>query len=138
MEGDVDNYYRCNQYLLIYLFINCNTITNYILSIYELSNFDHVLGVMSQTRVWCDAHASSLEHYSQDYRFTQMQPIIFHIYLIFNILKYKFIHIQTREWFALLTRLLKERYVIGNLADSLSSNQHNTSCNEKQTASVFG
>ena len=38
----------------IYLFINCNTITNYILIIYELSNFDHMLGVMSQTRVFSE------------------------------------------------------------------------------------
>ena len=48
-----------------YLFINYNTITNYILIIYELSNFVHVLGVMSQTRVsggnrTHDPHANSL------------------------------------------------------------------------------
>ena len=36
---------------VIYLFINYNTITNYILIIYELSSFDHLLGVLSQTRV---------------------------------------------------------------------------------------
>ena len=34
------------------LFINYNTITNHILIKYELSNFDHVLGVVSQTRVF--------------------------------------------------------------------------------------
>ena len=33
------------------LFINYNTITNYILIIYELSNLNHTLGVVSQTRV---------------------------------------------------------------------------------------
>ena len=32
---------------IIYLFINYNTITNYILIIYELSNLDHVLGVVA-------------------------------------------------------------------------------------------
>ena len=37
--------------LFIYLHINYNTITNCVLIIYELSNFDHVLGVVSQTRV---------------------------------------------------------------------------------------
>ena len=37
--------------LFIYLFINYNTITNYILIIYEMSNIDHLLGVVSQTRV---------------------------------------------------------------------------------------
>ena len=36
---------------LFILFINYNTITNYILIIYELNNFDHVFGVVSQTRV---------------------------------------------------------------------------------------
>ena len=34
----------------IYLFINYNTITRFVRIIYELSNFDHVLGVVSQTR----------------------------------------------------------------------------------------
>ena len=37
-------------YLFIYLLIT-NTITNYILIIYELNNFDHVLAIVSQTRV---------------------------------------------------------------------------------------
>ena len=37
--------------IAIYLFINDNTITNNIIIMYELSNFDHVLGVVSQTRV---------------------------------------------------------------------------------------
>ena len=35
----------------IYLFINYNTIINYILIINELSNFNHMLGVASQNRV---------------------------------------------------------------------------------------
>ena len=34
-----------------YLFINYNTITNYFLIIYELSNFDSELGVVSQARI---------------------------------------------------------------------------------------
>ena len=55
-------------YLLIY-----NTITNYILIIYELSNFDLELGVKSQTRVsggnrTHDPHANSLAHYPLDYQ----------------------------------------------------------------------
>ena len=35
----------------IYFFINYNTITNWFLIIWELSNFDYVLGVVSHTRV---------------------------------------------------------------------------------------
>ena len=47
-------------------------ITNYILIIYELSNFDRVLGVVSQTRVfdrnWThDPHANSLAYYPLDF-----------------------------------------------------------------------
>ena len=38
------------EYIFIY-FLNYNTITNYILIIYELSNFAHLLGVASQNRV---------------------------------------------------------------------------------------
>ena len=53
---------------VIYLFINYNTITYYI-----PNNFDHLLGVVSQTRVsdgnW--THASSLAHYPLDYQSTQ-------------------------------------------------------------------
>ena len=37
------------QEIFIYLFINYNTITNYILIIYELSNFDHLLGVVHRS-----------------------------------------------------------------------------------------
>ena len=48
---------------IVYLFINYNTITNYILIIYEQSNFDHLLGVVSQTRV-------SGGNYSLDYQGT--------------------------------------------------------------------
>ena len=53
-----------------------NTITNYILIIYELRNFDHLLGIVSQTRV-CggnrthDPHTKSLAHYPLDYQGTQ-------------------------------------------------------------------
>ena len=42
---------RGSFFELIYLFINYNTITNYMLIIYEQSNFDHVLAVVSQIRV---------------------------------------------------------------------------------------
>ena len=59
----------------IYLLIT-NTITNYILIIYKLSNFDHVLGVVPQTRVsggnrTHDPHGNSLAHYPLDYQGTQ-------------------------------------------------------------------
>ena len=37
--------------LFIYLFINYSPITHYILIIYELSNCNHVLGVVSHTKV---------------------------------------------------------------------------------------
>ena len=36
------------EWILVYLFINYNTISNYIVIIYELSNFDHVL----DQRLW--------------------------------------------------------------------------------------
>ena len=63
-------------FYFIYLFINYNTITNYILIIYELSNLDHTLGIVSQTRVsggnqTHDPHAYSLAHYPLDYQGTQ-------------------------------------------------------------------
>ena len=59
----------------IYLFNNYNTNPNYTLSIYRLCNFDHVLGVVSQTRVsggnaTHDAHANSLLYYPLDYQGT--------------------------------------------------------------------
>ena len=61
--------------LIEYLFINYNKITNYILIIYKLSNLDHVLGIVSQTRVsggnqTHDPHANSLIHYPLDYHST--------------------------------------------------------------------
>ena len=65
---------NCNRVIatyFIYLFINYNTITIYILIMHELSKFYHVLGVMSQTRVSSaiahDPHANSLAHYPLDY-----------------------------------------------------------------------
>ena len=66
------------KYLFIYLFINYNTITNYILTIYELSNLDHTLGVVSQTRVsgvnrTHDPHANILAYYPLDYQGTRDQ-----------------------------------------------------------------
>ena len=62
----------------IYLFIYYNIITNYILIIYELSNFDYLLGVMSQTRIsggnrTHDPLANSLAHYPLDYQDTPKQ-----------------------------------------------------------------
>ena len=70
------NFY--NLKYLFYLFINYNTITKYILIIYELSNFDHLLGVVSQTRVsdgnrTHDPHTNSLAHYPLDYQGTQFK-----------------------------------------------------------------
>ena len=55
---------------LFYLFINYNTITNYILIIYKLNNFDYELGVVSQTRVsggnrTHDPHVNSLPGHSK-------------------------------------------------------------------------
>ena len=44
-------YTVANISFVFYLFINYNKITNYILIIYELSKFDHLLGIVSQTRV---------------------------------------------------------------------------------------
>ena len=44
------NMYIYMYCILFYLFINYNTITNYILIIYELSNLDYLLGIVSQTR----------------------------------------------------------------------------------------
>ena len=60
-----------NTTKFIYLFINYNTTTNYIIIIYELSNFDHLLGVVSQIRVsggnrTHDPHTNSLAHYPLD------------------------------------------------------------------------
>ena len=57
-------------------------VTNYILFIYVLSNFNHVLGVVSQTRVSDenrsnDPHANSLAYYPLDYKRTQLNQIIF-------------------------------------------------------------
>ena len=68
--------YDCNR--SIYLFINYNTITNYILIIYELSNFDHVLCVVSQTRIsggnrTHHPHANGLARYPLDYPGTHHQ-----------------------------------------------------------------
>ena len=55
-----------------YLFISYNTIINYILIIYELSNCDHVVGIVSQNRVsdgsrTQDFHTNSLALYPIDY-----------------------------------------------------------------------
>ena len=67
---------RFSLYFLFILFINYNTITNYIRIIYDLSNFNHVLGVVSQTKASDgnrnhDAHAKSLPHNPLHYQGTQ-------------------------------------------------------------------
>ena len=64
-----------NKNRIVLLVINYNTITNYILITYHLSNFDHVLGVVSKTRVsggnrTHNPHGNSLAHYPQDYQGT--------------------------------------------------------------------
>ena len=51
----------------LFLFINYNTTTNYIVIIYVPSNFDHVLGVETQTRHsggnrTHNPHANNLAH----------------------------------------------------------------------------
>ena len=56
--------------------MNCNTIINYILIIYELSNFDQVHGLVSQTRDSGgnrihDSHGNSLAHYSLEFSFKE-------------------------------------------------------------------
>ena len=74
---------------IIDLFIYYNTITNYILIIYELSKFDLVLGVVSQIRVFGgnrthDLHANSLAHYPLDYQGThhfRLCVAVFHQWL---------------------------------------------------------
>ena len=64
----------------MYVYNNYNKITNYILHIYELSNFDHVLGVVSQTRVFGgnrihDPHANRQAHDPLDYQGTLFRDI---------------------------------------------------------------
>ena len=59
----------------LFLYINYNTITNYILIIYEMSNFNHVFGVASQTRVsggnrTHDPRANCIAYYPLDYQGT--------------------------------------------------------------------
>ena len=49
----------CDLAAFIYLFINNNTIINYIIIIWQLSNFDRKLSVVSHRA----AHANSLAHY---------------------------------------------------------------------------
>ena len=61
------------NFIYLFIFINYNTLTNYILNIYDLSNLDHVFGVVSQTRAsegnrTHDPHANSLAHYLLDYQ----------------------------------------------------------------------
>ena len=53
---------------------------------YELSNFDHVLDVVPQTRVsdgnrTHDLHANCLAHYPLDYKGTIVRDIILRYYL---------------------------------------------------------
>ena len=55
---------------LVYLLINYNEITNYIPIIYELSNFDHMLGFSGGNRNH-DPYANSLAHNPLDYQSTR-------------------------------------------------------------------
>ena len=75
MTNHVRMYVYSLYSLFIYLFINYNTITYYILIICKLSNFDHMLGVVSQTRVsggkrTQDPYANGIAHYPLDYQGT--------------------------------------------------------------------
>ena len=63
-------------FFFIYL-LQYNYKTNYILIIYELNNFDHMLGVVSAARVSSgnrshDPHSNSLAHYPLGYQATQL------------------------------------------------------------------
>ena len=63
------------RFVVFILFTNYNTITNYILIIYELSNLDHVLVVVSEIRVSGGNrthvhHANNQAHYPLDYQGT--------------------------------------------------------------------
>ena len=69
--------HHLNFFFYFFLNIYYNTLTNYILIIYQLSNFHNVLGVVSQTRVsggnrTNDSHANSRVHYSLDYQGTRI------------------------------------------------------------------
>ena len=66
---------NCNSLIAIYIYVSYNTIANYFLIVYELSNLDHLLGVVSQTKVSGGNrihyhHANSLAHYPIDYQGT--------------------------------------------------------------------
>ena len=77
----INNVHKYTHILFLFIyFINYNAITSYILIIYELSNFDHLLGVVSQTRVsggnrTHDPHTNSLAHYPLDYQGTHTDII---------------------------------------------------------------
>ena len=67
--------YNFSSHQSIYLFIIYNKITNNILIIYKLSNFDHDLSVVSQIKVSDgnrahNHHANSLTYYPLDYQGT--------------------------------------------------------------------
>ena len=74
----------------VYLFINYNTITNYIVIIYELSNFDYVLSIVSQTRVsggnrTYGPNVDNPPHYSLDYEGTRRRRNIFSHFVLLEI-----------------------------------------------------
>ena len=66
--------------------INYNTITNYILIIYNQSNWDLMLGVVSQIRASVgdrtqDLHANWLALYPLDYQGIQIIKNVFEVFL---------------------------------------------------------
>ena len=75
MHDSIDTNH-CSKTIWNHFIINYNTITNYILIIYELRIFEYVLGVMSQILVsgvsvgnrTDDPHANSLAQYLLDYQ----------------------------------------------------------------------
>ena len=106
----------------IYLFINYNTITNYILIIYEQSNFDHLLGVVSQTRVsggnrTHDPHTNSVAHYLLDYQGT----LFIALFQFYVIKVFKFQNNRVASCYCLLAMLsLKVAYRIDFLRNSFA------------------
>ena len=66
---------------ITFILFNYNTITNFILIIYDLSNLDHVLAVVLQARVsgWNrthDPHANSLVHFKFNFIFFSLVDLL--------------------------------------------------------------
>ena len=79
---------------IFYLLINSNIITNNIRFVYKLSNFAHILSVVSQASVSCsnrthEPYANSLAHYPLNYPGTQCGNTNQKITVIF---KYRELH----------------------------------------------